>query len=84
MIIKVMMMEVPNVPMGDDWNDDCVPYAVIAMDQYSSGWGWIDLEGATKHEIGQYMLDYKVQTNTWYYLSIVRPSAYNAVRSFDD
>lgn len=72
MTIQVMMVVVPDLPIGDDWNDDCLPYAIVGMDKYEKGWGWIELEGDSKNEIGQYMMDWEAETNVWYYLSIYK------------
>ena len=70
MTIKVIMMLVDGLPVGEDWNDDCNPYAIVAIDKYPQGWGWIELGSDTKYEIGQYMLDCHVDVGKWYYLTI--------------
>ena len=72
MAIKVMKILVNDLPVGNEWSDRCEPYAIVAIDKYPDGWGWIELDGDTKDEIGVYMQDCDAEIGKWYYLVIYK------------
>ena len=76
--IKVMMVLIDGIPIGDDWNNKCNPYVIVAITEYPEGWGWIELDGDTKYDIGEYMLECNVDVGEWYYLTVSAYDDYKA------
>ena len=69
---------------GSDWSDKCKPYTIVAIDKYPEGWGWIELDGDTKYEIGNYMLECGAEVGIWYYLTIHNGLKTEVISKSDD